>query len=159
MNPGLDTLGALIKLAPAEVAAWLLFAVFPYIVLSGYVAFRRKALQRRLRFVLATSAQIFGYPTGLLLVVGVPWFVFELFFAHVLYEAYPVWRPAISAFGELSRGIVAAAFWVVPLLWPLWVLAVVVRCGRVWQSTAWKLTPPSSGQTQATLESAAHVER
>ena len=132
MTPVADTLAVLIEKAPEAFAAWILFGLVPILVPTVWALLSGSGMPRRVKFVVAAATRIVGRPALLIILVGVPCFVFELFLVPVVFDAYPVSRSILRGPLAVSDWLVHNWFWLLPLLWPAWVGYATYRVRKEW---------------------------
>lgn len=93
MSPIADTVREMFHRAPEVFWAWLLFAVLPVLVPAVMVMFDRAVWASKARFAFACAAGLLGGPLLLVLLIGMPWFVWEVFLVRVVLDAYPATKP------------------------------------------------------------------
>ena len=136
MNPISDTLVAIFERHPLAFVLWVQFGLLPLLIPLVVAFARRPRLQQKARFVFSACARIVGYPAVLTILLVVPWASFQVFLSHVAYEAYPSARTLLSAASEFSGWCLRHWYYVVPLLWPVWVLVASVYAARRWHALA-----------------------
>jgi hypothetical protein len=119
-----ETATALVASEPLGFLLWLEFAVLPVLVPLVVALARRQPFRQCLNHAWATAARTVGYPAAIILLLGVPWVAFELFLVPVLLDAYPGSQVLLSVPLTFTHWLLSVWFWLVPLLWPVWVVAV-----------------------------------
>jgi len=133
MSPALDTAVEVLHRWPFEVTLWMLFALVPVLVPAVVATVKVPKGGRRAAFVVSSAARLVGYPVMLLLLLGVPWVVFEVVFVPVLLDAYPGSRSVLAVPVALSELALQHWFWAAPLAWLTWVAVATPRFARSWR--------------------------
>ncbi|WIV99628.1 hypothetical protein [Kinneretia aquatilis] len=132
MTPVTDTLAVMFEKAPEAFAVWILFGLFPILVPAIWAVVIERGMPRRARFVVAAATRIVGQPALLIILVGVPFFVFELLLVPVILDAYPLSRTILRGPLAVSNWLARNWFWLLPLLWPVWVGYATYLVRREW---------------------------
>lgn len=133
MNPVVDTVTAMFHRMPEAFLAWGLFCVVPVLVPACASVFVTARASSKLKFTLSSAARLLGWPLLLLALVGLPWFVFEIFLVPVLFDAYPVSRSILAVPLAATHWLVQTWYVILPIVWLAWVAVGTARLRRAWR--------------------------
>jgi hypothetical protein len=133
MSPVADTISAMYDRAPEAFWAWVLFGLAPVLVPALVSIFVKSPPTSRIGFTLSSAARLLGWPVLAIGLIGLPWFVFELFLVPVLLDAYPMSRAILAAPLAVTRWFVDVSFLLLPVLWVTWLLLGTLRFRRAWR--------------------------